>query len=121
MLDAVRPPIHDWMSRPCNAAAPMMTTTNTPPGDGSDIGAFESGGFVRLTSLTRTNSTAHLQFTKDATTAPVPVYHVQRRAAFGTGAWADLPGPIGDTNTLVPFLDVSATNGQNFYRVRVGP
>ncbi len=85
------------------------------------IGAFEAGGFVRLTSRTRTNSTTHLQFTKDATTAPVPVYHVQRRAAFGAGAWADLSGPLGDTNTLVPFLDVSATSGQNFYRVRLGP
>jgi hypothetical protein len=99
----------------------VRSTTHTPPGDGSDIGAFEAGGYVRLTSLTRTNSIAHLQFTKDATTAPVPVYHVQRRAAFGAGDWADLPGPFGDTNTLVPFLDTSATNGQNFYRVRVGP
>ncbi len=77
---------------------------------------------MRLASLTRTSSTAHLQFTKDATTAPVPVHHVQRRAAFGTGDWENLPpSPIGSTNTLVPFLDASATNGQNFYRVRVGP
>ncbi len=104
------------------ARGPSFSTTHTPPGDGSDIGAFEAGGYVRLTSLTRTNSTAHLHFTKDATTAPVPVYHVQRRAAFGIGDWENLPpGPIGSTNTLVPFLDATATNAQNFYRVRVGP
>jgi hypothetical protein len=103
-------------------ARAVRSTTNSPPGDGSDIGAFEAGGFVRLTSLTRTNRTAHLQFTKDATTAPVPLYHVQRRAAFGIGDWETLPpGPIGSTNTLVPFPDPSATNAQNFYRVRVGP
>jgi hypothetical protein len=49
----------------------------------------------------------------------VPVYHVQRRAAIGAGDWADLPGPVGSTDALVPFLDPSATNAQNFYRVRV--
>jgi hypothetical protein len=76
---------------------------------------------VRLTSITRTNSIVHLQFTKDATTAPVVVYRVQRRDAFSAGAWADLPGPVGSADTLVPFLDPAATNGQNFYRVRVGP
>jgi hypothetical protein len=100
-------------------ARAVLSTTNTPPGDTNDIGAFEAGGYVRLTSITRTNSTAHLQFTKDPTTAPVPVYHIQRRAAFA-GDWADLPGPIGSTNALVPFLDPTATNAQNFYRVRVG-
>jgi len=104
-------------------ARAVVTTTNALPtgGDGSDIGAFEAGGCVRLTSLTRTNSPAHLQFTKDATTAPLPLHRVQRRAAFGTGAWEDLPGPIGATQTLVPFTGATATNGQNFYRVRVGP
>ena len=100
-------------------ARAALSTTNTPPGDGSDIGAFEAGGFVRFASLTRTNSTAHLPFTKDATIASVPVSHIQRRAALGTGDWADLPGPLGATNTLVPFLDPTATNAQNFYRVRV--
>jgi hypothetical protein len=98
----------------------VLSTTNTPPGDGSDIGAFEAGGCVRLTSINRTNSTAHLKFTKDTTTAPVPVYHIQRRTAFGAGDWADLPDPVGSTDAIVPFLD-TATNAQNFYRVRVGP
>ncbi len=52
--------------------------------------------------------------------SPVPIYHVQRRAAFGPGRVADPPGPFGDTNTLVPFPDTSATNALNFYRVRMG-
>ena len=65
--------------------------------------SFEAGGYVRFTSLTCTNSTARLQFTKDATTAPVPIYHVQRRTAFGVGDWADLLSPLGASNTLVPF------------------
>ena len=47
--------------------------------------------------------------------------HADRRAAFGLGAWEDLPGPIGSTNALVLFTDATATNAQNFYRVRVGP
>ncbi len=110
------------MIPPWANSKPFCSTTRSPPGDGSDIGAFEAGGYVRLTSLTRTNSTAPLQFTKDATAAPVPVYHVQRRAAFGIGDWETLPpGPVGSTNPLVPFLDATSTNGQNFYRVRVGP
>jgi hypothetical protein len=75
-------------------ARAVLSTTNTPPSDGSDIGAFEAGGYVRLASITRRNSTAHLEFTKDATTGPVPVYHVQRRAAFGVGDWENLlPDP----------------------------
>jgi hypothetical protein len=48
----------------------------------------------------------------------VPVYRVQRRAAFGVGDWADLPGPVGGTDALVLFLDSTATNAQNFYRVQ---
>jgi hypothetical protein len=76
---------------------------------------------MRLTSITRSNTTAHLQLSKDLTTGPGPAFYVQRRAAFGTGAWEELPGPVSGTNALLPFADTTATNAQNFYRVRVGP
>ena len=46
--------------------------------------------------------------------------YLQRCAAFGTGAWEELPGGVSGTNALLPFVDAGATNAQNFYRVRVG-
>ena len=72
-------------------------------------------------SLSRSNNAAHLQFAKDLTTGPGPIHHLQRRAAFGTGAWEELPGGVSGTNALLPYVDAGATNAQNFYRVRVGP
>ena len=74
-----------------------------------------------LTILTRSNTTAHLQLSKDLTTGPGPTHYLQRRAAFGTGAWEDLPGGVSGPNALLPFVDAGATNAQNFHRVRVGP
>jgi hypothetical protein len=102
-------------------ARAVHSITNTLPGDGSDIGAFEAGGYVRLTSITRTNTTAHLQLSKDLTTGPGPAYYLERRTAFGTGAWEELPGGVSGTNALLPFADATATNAVNFYRARVGP
>ena len=102
-------------------ARSVLTTTNTPTGDGSDIGAFEAGGYVRLTRISRTNDDTHLQLSKDLTTGPGPAYFLQRRSAFGTGAWEELPGGVSGTNALLPFVDAGATNAQNFYRVRVVP
>ena len=102
-------------------ARAVLSTTNTPPGDGSDIGAFEAGGYVRLTSITRSNSATHLQLSKDLTTGPGPIYYLQRRDAFSPGAWEELTNTVSGTNALLPFVDAGATNAQNFYRVRVGP
>ena len=72
-------------------------------------------------SLSRSNNATHLQLAKDLTTGPGPIHYLQRRAAFGTGAWEELPGGVSGTNALLPFVDAGATNAQNFYRVRVGP
>ena len=76
---------------------------------------------MRLTGITRTNNDTHLQLSKDLTTGPGPTHYLQRRAAFGTGAWEELPGGVSGTNALLPFVAAGATNAQNFYSVRVGP
>ena len=76
---------------------------------------------MRFTSITRTNSATLMQLSKDLTTGPGPIHYLQRRAAFGTGAWEELPNGVSGTNALLPFVDAGATNAQNFYRVRVGP
>ena len=67
--------------------------------------------------MVRTNSDVHVKFTTDLGHE----YRVQRRAAFGNGGWSDLPGLVPGTGAIVPFPDPTATNAQNFYRVRLGP
>jgi hypothetical protein len=48
-------------------------------------------------------------------------YQVQFKTNLLHAAWFDLGSPILATNTVVPFVDVSATNDQRFYRVKVLP
>ena len=90
-------------------------TTNGLPGDGSDIGAFESGGYLRLTSVARTNSATRVQFTTDLGHD----YRVERRDALDSGTWLTLPGVVPGTGGIAPFLDSGATDSQGFYRVRL--
>jgi hypothetical protein len=48
-------------------------------------------------------------------------YQVQYKTNLLQAAWLNLGSPILATNTVVPFMDVSATNDQRFYRVKVLP
>ena len=48
-------------------------------------------------------------------------YQVQFKTYLLQAAWVNLGSPILATNTVMPFVDVSATNDQRFYRVRVLP
>jgi len=48
-------------------------------------------------------------------------YQVQFKTNLLQAAWFNLGSPMPATNTVVPFVDVSATNDQRFYRVKVLP
>jgi hypothetical protein len=89
--------------------------TNVLAGDGSDIGAFESGGYLRLTSVNKTNNDIRVQFTTDLGHD----YHVERRDALDTNAWTSLPGLVTGTGGIVPFVETNAALlPKGFYRVR---
>jgi hypothetical protein len=90
--------------------------TNVLAGDGSDIGAFESGSYLRLIGVNKTNNDIRVQFTTDLGHD----YHVERCDTLGTNAWQALPGLIPGTGGITPFVE---TNGAllpgGFYRARV--
>ena len=48
-------------------------------------------------------------------------YQVQFKTNLLQAAWLNLGSPMPATNTVVPFVDLSATNDQRFYRVKVLP
>jgi hypothetical protein len=90
--------------------------TNVLAGDGSDIGAFESGGYLWLTSVNKTNNDIRVQFTTDLGHD----YQVERRDALDTSAWTSLPGLMPGTGGIVPFVETNAALlPKGFYRVRV--
>ncbi len=97
---------------------PVLAGVNAPRGDGSDIGAFEVGGYTRLTSVARTNNDIRLQFTTDAGL----VYRLERRADLGSNGWTTLPGFLPGTGAVVTFIEANAAlKPQGLYRVRLGP
>ena len=48
-------------------------------------------------------------------------YQVQFKTNLFQAAWLNLGSPVLATNTVMPFVDVSATNDQRFYRVKALP
>ncbi len=92
---------------------PVWLFINSEQGDGSDIGAFEVGGYIRITSLARTNDDIRVEYTTDAGM----IYSLER-ADFGSSVWTAIIDSFPGTGALATFTEKNAAlKAGGLYRV----
>ena len=93
-------------------------TTKVAIGDGSDIGAYEVDGLLRMTSIERLTPTGiGVSFLSESASS----YSVERSSALGSATWTTLIDNIPGTGGVVQVIDPDSTQAQRFYRVRLLP
>jgi hypothetical protein len=94
------------------------SVTNTIGGDGSDMGAFEVGGFSRLTDVQRIDNDVRISFTSDLGND----YSLLHCDSVVTGPWSAVVTNIPGTGAIVTVTNISTGAFSNaFFRVRSLP
>src|SRR5207245_7693770 len=85
--------------------------------DGSDIGAYERDGLMRITEIQGDTQSARLRFASELGS----LYRVEYTADFGAGVWEVLSDNVAGTGGGVLVTDPGPLVPQRFYRVRLLP
>ena len=109
---------------------PLFTSANAAPGADPDGDGFPNS-FEFVAGTVPTNSASVLRVQSTTTTAGGTTvvwksvagknYQVSSRLNFSGGTWGDIGSPVTAAAATAQFLDITATGGQRFYRVRALP
>jgi hypothetical protein len=83
--------------------------------DGSDIGAYERDGLLRITQIPSDQQSVQLRFTSELGS----FYRVDYKADLAPGAWATLSDNVPGTGGDVAVIDADPLVSQRFYRVQL--
>jgi hypothetical protein len=100
------------------AHRPVYATLKLAAGDGSDIGAYERDGLLRITAIDRLAPTGiNLSFWSELGSS----YRMEQSPTLKGGAWSPLTDNVAGAGGVMQVTDPDSMQPQRFYRVRLLP